>query len=79
MVTCAVDVSAEAVKDREAAVRTDLATMKEDLRWIYNDIDKGFAEGAKNGKPVLIVLRCVPCMGWKPQAESKKMDDQMTR
>jgi serine protease Do len=62
-VACAIDARAETVKDREGAVRTDLATMKDDLRWIYNDIDKGFAEAAKSGKPLLIVLRCVPCMG----------------
>jgi serine protease Do len=28
--------------------------------WIYNDIDKGFAESKKTGKPLLVVFRCVP-------------------
>ena len=53
---------AEAVKDREGAVRSDRETMEKNDRWIYNDLDRGFAEAAKNGKPVLVILRCVPCM-----------------
>ncbi|MCB1227507.1 MAG: PDZ domain-containing protein [Verrucomicrobiales bacterium] len=53
---------AEAVKDREGAVRGDAAAMREDARWIYNDIEKGFAESKKTGKPLLVVLRCVPCL-----------------
>ncbi len=54
--------SAETVKDREGAVRKDRATMENDARWIYNDVDRGFAEAAKSGKPLLVVLRCVPCL-----------------
>jgi hypothetical protein len=27
--------------------------------WIYNDLDRGFAEAKKTGKPLLVVLRCV--------------------
>jgi hypothetical protein len=54
--------SAETVKDREGAVRSDRETMEKSDRWIYNDVARGFAEAAKNGKPVLVVLRCVPCM-----------------
>lgn len=54
--------SAETVKDREGAVRSDRETMEKSDRWIYNDIARGFTEAAKNGKPVLVVLRCVPCM-----------------
>ena len=53
---------AETVKDREGAVRKDKATMENDARWIYNDIDKGFAEAKRTGKPLLVVLRCIPCM-----------------
>lgn len=60
VVSCAV--LAEAVKDREGAVRADQAKMKDDGRWIYNDIERGFAEAKKSGKPLLVALRCVPCM-----------------
>ncbi|MEN9574696.1 MAG: hypothetical protein RL514_2551 [Verrucomicrobiota bacterium] len=53
---------AEAVKDREGAVRKDKAEMQGDTRWIYNDWQKGFTEAKRTGKPLLIVLRCVPCL-----------------
>src|SRR4051812_8465752 len=52
----------EAVKDREGAVRKDKATLENDPRWNYNDPEKAFAEAKKTGKPVLVVLRCVPCL-----------------
>jgi hypothetical protein len=53
---------AETVKDREGAVRNDRATMEKDDRWIYNDYAAGFAMARKTGKPLLVVLRCVPCL-----------------
>ncbi len=55
-------VHADAVKDREGAVRQDKATMENDARWLYNDADAGFAAAQKSGKPLLVVLRCVPCL-----------------
>src|SRR5690606_12816056 len=53
---------AAAVKDREGAVRQDRAAMENDARWIYNDPERGFAEARNSGKPLLVVLRCVPCL-----------------
>ncbi len=53
---------ADTVKDREGAVRNDKATMEKDARWLYNDIEAGFAAAKKSGKPLLVVLRCVPCL-----------------
>ncbi len=50
------------VKDREGAVRGDKSAMENDARWIYNDVERGFAEAKKTGKPLLVVLRCVPCL-----------------
>jgi len=55
-------VLADAVKDREGAVRKDKADMQNDARWIYNDYEKGFAEAKRTGKPLLVALRCVPCL-----------------
>lgn len=52
----------EAVKDREGAVRGDRAKMEHDARWIYNDIERGFAEADRSGKPLLVALRCIPCL-----------------
>ena len=53
---------AETVKDREGAVRQDKAAMENDPRWAYNDLPKAFAEAKRTGKPLLVVLRCVPCL-----------------
>ena len=53
---------AEAVKDREGAVRQDKAAMENDVRWGYNDLTRAFAEAKRTGKPLLVVLRCVPCL-----------------
>ena len=39
--------------------------------WIYNDLPKGFAEAKKTGKPLLVVLRCIPC------EECVKLDDDL--
>ena len=53
---------AETVKDRKAAVLDDRAKMEDDHRWVYNDWQRGFAEAKKTGKPLLVVLRCIPCL-----------------
>lgn len=53
---------AETVPDRKGAVLNDRANLENDPRWIYNDYEKGFAEGKRTGKPVLVVLRCIPCL-----------------
>jgi serine protease Do len=53
---------AETVKDREGSVRNDKAVMEKDARWKYNDVQSGFAEARRTGKPLLVVLRCVPCL-----------------
>ena len=53
---------AETVKDREGAVRGDKAKMENDARWLYNDLESGFAEAKRTNKPLLVVLRCVPCL-----------------
>src|ERR1043165_6663430 len=54
--------SAETVKDREGSVRADRAKMENNSHWIYNDWRKGFEEARSTGKPLMVVLRCVPCM-----------------
>ena len=52
----------ETVADRRAAVLKDRETLEDDPRWGYNDFEKGFAEAKRTGKPLLVVLRCVPCL-----------------
>jgi hypothetical protein len=53
---------ADTVKDREGSVRADKESMAENDRWIYNDVDAAFAKAKTEKKPVLVVLRCVPCL-----------------
>ncbi|MBM3967212.1 MAG: thioredoxin family protein [Planctomycetes bacterium] len=46
---------------REQAVRNDQNVLSDDARWLYNDLDSGFDAAKKPNKPLLFVLRCVPC------------------
>jgi hypothetical protein len=46
---------------REQSVREDKKNLATDSRWLYNDIQSGFDAAKKLGKPLLVVLRCVPC------------------
>jgi serine protease Do len=53
---------AEAVKDREGAVRKDREKLQSDARWNYNNVEAAFTDAKSGGKPVMLVLRCVPCL-----------------
>lgn len=57
--------------DREAKVRADKAKLEAAGYWIYNDLPKAFAEAKTTGKPILVVLRCIPC------EECVKLDDEL--
>jgi serine protease Do len=48
-------------EDRAERVHKDLKDFTSEGRWIYNDLPKGFEEAKKSGKPLLVVLRCIPC------------------
>jgi hypothetical protein len=56
----AVSTSASA-QTREDKVRNDRKKVEAEGFWIYNDLPKGFALAKKTGKPLLVILRCVPC------------------
>ena len=49
-----------AAENRDTKVRNDRTDVLGGGKWIYNDLGKGFAEAKKIGKPLLVVLRCVP-------------------
>ena len=38
-------------------VTEDIQAVKSTGYWIYNDLDKGFAEAEKTGQPMLVVFR----------------------
>jgi hypothetical protein len=54
--------AAETVADRKGAVLQDRANLENDKRWIYDDYERGFAEARSSGRPLLVVLRCIPCL-----------------
>jgi hypothetical protein len=56
---------------REDKVRADRQKVEAEGFWIYNDLAKGFAEAKKTGKPLLVILRCIPC------EECVKLDDDL--
>lgn len=56
---------------REQKVHDDKKKVEGEGFWIYNDVAKGFAEAKTSGKPMLVVLRCIPC------EECVKLDDDL--
>jgi hypothetical protein len=62
---------AAAAQEREAKVRNDRKKVEAEGFWIYNDFAKGVAEAKKSGKPMVVVLRCIPCV------ECVKLDDEL--
>lgn len=56
---------------REEQVRGDKQKVEAAGFWIYNDLPKAFAEAKRTGKPIIVVLRCIPCH------ECVKLDDEL--
>lgn len=63
--------SAPAQNTREKKVREDKAKVEADGYWIYNNLPKAFAEAKSSGKPMVVILRCIPC------EECVKLDDEL--
>jgi type II secretory pathway component PulC len=66
-------VVAQAAQPRDQKVRADRQKIEAEGFWIYNDLTRGFAEAKKTGKPLLVVLRCIPC------EECVKLDDDLVQ
>ncbi len=49
-----------AAEDRRDRVLKDREELAANTKWIYNDLAKGFADAGRTGKPMLVVLRCLP-------------------
>lgn len=56
---------------REELVRGDKAKVEAEGFWIYNDLPRAFEEARRTGKPIVVVLRCLPCH------ECVKLDDEL--
>src|SRR4051812_46678127 len=54
-------VASASAQDRKTKVLNDRDTFAKNDVWLYNDLDEGFAEAKRSKKPLLVVLRCVPC------------------
>ena len=48
-------------QDRDTKVRNDREAFAESDHWIYNDLDEGLRRARAEGKPLLVVFRCIPC------------------
>ena len=55
-----ISLSLNAAEDRRERVLNDPKEVEAAGHWIYNALPKGFAEAARTGRPLLVVLRCVP-------------------
>jgi hypothetical protein len=56
---------------REQKVRDDKKKVEAEGYWRYNDVPGALAEAKASGKPVVVVLRCLPC------EECVKLDDDL--
>ena len=63
--------SAPAQNPREKKVRDDKVKVEANGYWIYNDLPKAFEEAKNTGKPMVVILRCIPC------EECVKLDDDL--
>ncbi len=57
--------------ERTRKVLDDKAKVTSEGFWIYNDLPAAFAEAKQSGKPLLVILRCLPCV------ECVKLDDEV--
>ena len=58
-------------KTRDQKVREDQQRVTAEGFWIYNDLPKAFKAAEVTGKPIVVVLRCIPC------EECVKLDDDL--
>ncbi len=62
---------AQEKKTRDQKVRDDRQKVTSEGFWIYNDLPRAFEIAKESGKPLLVVLRCIPC------EECVKLDDEL--
>jgi serine protease Do len=64
-------IGAASAQTREEKVRNDKTKVEAQGYWIYNDVPRAFSEAKSSGKPIIAVLRCLPCV------ECVKLDDDL--
>ncbi len=65
------DVAAQEKKTRDQKVREDRERVTAAGFWMYNDLEGAFKQAKETGKPIVAVLRCIPC------EECVKLDDEL--
>ena len=53
-------VAATAQQTRDEMVRGDRQALLDDDSWYYDDLDAGWQAARESGKPLMVVLRCIP-------------------
>src|SRR5581483_8945610 len=48
-------------QDRLTKVQNDRKTFEGSRDWIYNNLEEGIRVAKEAGKPLFVVLRCIPC------------------
>jgi serine protease Do len=64
-------VASAGAQTRDEKVHNDRKKVEARGLWIYNDLPKAFSDAKTSGKPILVVLRCIPC------EECVKLDDEL--
>ena len=65
------DATAQEKKTRDQKVREDRERVTAAGFWMYNDLEGAFKQARETGKPIVAVLRCIPC------EECVKLDDEL--
>ena len=55
---CSADAYCQPHRDKK--VRDDKAKIANDVNWYYDDLAAGISAAEKSGKPLMVVLRCIP-------------------
>lgn len=74
-------------QDRLTKVKSDRQNVIDDGYWLYNDLATAKEQAQETGKPILVVVRCIPCEHCagldqdvvKPDPATKKLMDQFVR
>ena len=74
-------------QDRLTKVRNDRQKILDDGYWLYNDLAAAKQQAKESGKPILVVVRCIPCEHCagldqdvvSPDPGTKQLMDQFVR
>ena len=71
LIACLLVAHIACAQTREEIVRNDRKKVTAAGFWMYNDIPGAFKQAEETGKPIVVVLRCLPCH------ECVKLDDEL--